>query len=113
MIVNVIDAPTQNVDDGPVGVTVMVAVTGIEPVLVAINGVIFPVPLAPKPIETSLFVQLNVEPPTELAKFTAAVNAPLQSCWFAGCTITGIGFTKTLATAVFVQPVVTSVPITV
>jgi hypothetical protein len=56
-----------NVDEVPVqlmppfvytGVTVMVAVTGEFPVLSAVNEGIFPVPLAPNPIEVVVFVQL-------------------------------------------------------
>ena len=42
-----------------VGVTVMVAVTGIDVVLVAVkNGIVVEVPLANKPMELSLLVQV-------------------------------------------------------
>jgi hypothetical protein len=40
------------------GVTVIVAVTGDVPVLTAANEAMLPVPLAAKPIEVVLFVQL-------------------------------------------------------
>ncbi len=39
------------------GVTVIVATTGVVPVLVATNDGISPEPLAARPIEGSLFVQ--------------------------------------------------------
>ena len=41
-----------------VGVTVMVAVTGVVPVLIAVKAAILPVPLAASPIAGLLFVQL-------------------------------------------------------
>jgi hypothetical protein len=40
------------------GVTVIVAVTTVVPLLVAIKDAISPVPLAARPIEGLLFVQL-------------------------------------------------------
>ena len=40
------------------GVTVMVAVTGAVPAFVAVNEGILPVPLAARPMEGVLFVQL-------------------------------------------------------
>ena len=40
------------------GVTVIVAVTGVVPKFVAVKAGIFPLPLAPKPIDALLFVQL-------------------------------------------------------
>ena len=42
------------------GVTVIVATTGVVPVLTALNGRIFPVPLAGRPMEGVSFVQLYV-----------------------------------------------------
>ena len=59
-----------------VGVTVIVAVTGIGPVFVATKGEMFPVPFAARPIEVLLFVQLNTVPPTVPEKFTAFVEEP-------------------------------------
>ena len=62
-----------------VGLTMMVAITGVAPVLIAVNGPIFPVPLAASPIVASLFVQLKVVPLTTLLKLIAEVVAPLQT----------------------------------
>jgi hypothetical protein len=70
-----------------IGVTVIVAVTGAVVALVAINEGILPVPLATRPIEVVLFVQLKVVPGVGLVKFTADVAPPLQTVWF------GTGFT--------------------
>ncbi len=52
-----------------VGVTVMVPVIGAEVALVAVNGAIFPLPEAAKPMAGLLLVQLYVAPPTEPLKF--------------------------------------------
>lgn len=41
-----------------VGVTVMVAFTGVLPVLIAVNDGMVLLPLAARPIDGSLFVQL-------------------------------------------------------
>ena len=59
-----------------VGVTVIVAVTEVDPVFVATKGEIFPVPFAGRPMEVLLFVQLNMVPPTGPEKFTAFVVEP-------------------------------------
>jgi hypothetical protein len=75
------------------GVTVMVAVTAALVVLIAVNAGIFPLPLAPNPIEGLLFVQLKVEPLTAPVKFIVLVIALLHKVWFAGCTTLGVGFT--------------------
>lgn len=63
------------------GVTVMVAVTGAEPLLVAWNDGIWPVPLAPRPIEVLVLLQAYVTvPPVALeVKLVAAVLLPLQA----------------------------------
>jgi hypothetical protein len=45
-----------------VGVTVMFAVIGVEPVLVEVNDGTLPVPLAPNPMFMFELVQLNVTP---------------------------------------------------
>ena len=59
VMVNVLDVPTQLT---PllvyVGVTVMVAVTGAVPALVAVKEAILPAPLAARPMDGSLFTQL-------------------------------------------------------
>ena len=41
-----------------VGVTVIVAIRGVEPEFIAVNAAIFPVPLVVKPMLVVLFVQL-------------------------------------------------------
>jgi hypothetical protein len=55
VIVNVLGVPGQPPADG---VTVIVAVTGVLVELTALNGAIFPVPLAGKPIDVLLLVQV-------------------------------------------------------
>ena len=40
------------------GVTVMMAITGTAPALVAVNGSMFPLPVAARPIDGAEFVQL-------------------------------------------------------
>lgn len=61
------------------GVTVIVDVIGALVLLVAVNGAIFPLPLAAKPIAEFEFAQLNCVPVTGPVKFTAVVSAPLQA----------------------------------
>ena len=53
VMVKVIDGPTQPF---AVGVTVIVAITGAIPALVAVKDGTFPMPLAPRPIEVVLLV---------------------------------------------------------
>ena len=55
VMVNVLDVPPQPDAEG---VTVIVAVIGVDPGLVAVNDGILPLPLAPRPIAVLLFVQL-------------------------------------------------------
>ena len=62
-----------------VGVTVIVAVTGDVPVLMAVNAAILPVPLANNPIEGVLFVHKYVVPATAPPNVTAVVASPLHS----------------------------------
>lgn len=61
------------------GVTVIVAVIGDEPVFSAVNDGIFPVPLAAKPIEGALLVQLNTVPVTAPEKVTVVVDELLHT----------------------------------
>ena len=75
------------------GVTVIVAITGALVEFVAVNDGIFPLPLAAKPIEVLLFVQLNPVPLTAPEKFIALVVALLHKDWLAGCTTLGVGLT--------------------
>ena len=58
MMVNVLLGPTQDTPPfSNVGVTVMVAITGAVPVLIAANAAILPLPLAARPMDMVLFVQ--------------------------------------------------------
>ena len=59
------------------GVTVMVAVMGVEPELVAVKEGIFPLPFAASPTAVLLFVQVYVVPVPE--KFIAVVKELLQT----------------------------------
>ena len=54
MIVNVFTSPSQALAEG---VTVIFAVTGVVPVLTALNVGIFPVPVPTNPMEVVLFDQ--------------------------------------------------------
>ena len=72
-----------NVNGDPVqplaaGITVMVAITGLVVVLVAVKEAILPAPLAARPIEVVLLVQLKMVPATGPLKETADVVVPLQ-----------------------------------
>ena len=61
-----------------VGVTVIVAEMGVEPVLVAVKEGKLPVPLAPKPIAVLLFAQLNVVPACGDENVVIGTVAPAQ-----------------------------------
>lgn len=76
VIVKICEAPGQPL---AVGVTVMVAVTGALVMLTAVNAGICPLPLAAKPIELLLFVQVKLVPLTAPAKFIASVVAALHN----------------------------------
>ena len=59
------------------GVTIMVAVAAVEPVLVAVKAAILPVPLAARPIDGLLFVHVyDVAPVPE--KLIAVVEVLLH-----------------------------------
>ena len=75
------------------GETVIVATTGALVVLIAVNEGIFPVPLAARPIDVLLFVQLKTVPLTAPLKLTALLAAPLHKAWLAGCITSGVGLT--------------------
>ena len=83
VIVNVCWAPAQPSNEG---VTVIVAVTGAVPLLVAVNDGMFPEPLAARPIDGVLLLhEYVVVPPVRLVvKFTATVATPLHLTWSAG-----------------------------
>ena len=67
-----------------VALTVMVAVTGTLELFIPLNALISPVPLAAKPIEVLLLVQVYVEPVTVPVKFIAEDKDPLHKTWLAG-----------------------------
>ena len=78
------------------GVTVMVAVTGDVPAQTAVNELMFPVPLAPNPMEVFELVQLYTVPLTVPVKLIAADGDSLHRFWlFTGFTV-GVGFTVML-----------------
>ena len=90
-----------NVDaTGITGVTVMVAVTGAAPAFVAVNEGILPVPLAARPMDVVLLIQLKAVPATVEVKFTAKVAALLHIVWLAGWATFGVGITSTVAVVV-------------
>ena len=62
------------------GVTVTVATTGAVPVFTAVKEAMFPVPVAARPIEAVVFVQLYtiVPPVVGLVNVTAVVGEPLH-----------------------------------
>ena len=60
------------------GVTVMVAVAVVEPVLVAVKEGTLPDPLDARPIEVLLLVQVKVVPDTAPLNEMTEVVAPLQ-----------------------------------
>jgi hypothetical protein len=90
VIVKVIGVPLQPLAEG---VTVIVATTGVEPVLVAVNDGILPVPVAGRPMDGWLLVHVKVVPATGQLKVIGAVVAPLQyAALLTGFTI-GVGLT--------------------
>ena len=75
---------------------------------------ILPVPLAARPIDTLLFVQLYTVPGTKPVKFTGAVGLPLHTTWLATGLTVGIGLTTTVAVIVGpVQPLADGVMVKV
>jgi hypothetical protein len=76
-----------------VGVTTIVAVTGVTPVFVAVKELIFPVPLAARPMVVLLFVHVYTVPVTLPLKFTALVAVPLHLAWSLIFATVGVGLT--------------------
>ena len=77
-----------------VGVTINVAVRGVEPEFVAKNEGILPVPLAAKPMLDVLFVQEYVVPMTaEPLNATTVVLSSLQIVGQEGAVTEGVGLT--------------------
>lgn len=87
------------------GVTVMVATTGVCVVFTAVKAAMLPVPLAARPIEGVLLVQLYTVPVTAPLNVTAVVADRLHTTWLDTAFTVGIGFTITVAViGVPVQP---------
>lgn len=80
-----------------VGVTVIVAVTGALVILDPVNEGISPVPLATRPIDISLLVQLYamVPPVVGLVKMIVAVAVLLHITWLATGFTVAVGLTVT------------------
>jgi len=94
VIVNVLLGPLQLIPPlVNVGVTVMVAVTGVLVALTAVNDGIVLLPDAPKPMLVLLLVQLYTVPATGPAIVTAAVADPAHTAWLAIVFTAGVGFT--------------------
>lgn len=94
VIVNVVLAPVQVIPPlVNVGVTVMVAVTGVLPALKAMNDGIVLVPDAPRPMLVLLLVQLYTVPATGPARVIAVVVLPLHTVWLATVFTAGVGLT--------------------
>ena len=73
------------------GVTVMVAIAGAGPLLVATNAEIFPVPLAASPMDGAEFVHEKVVPATGPPNVIAEVVTPLQYARLATWFTPGVG----------------------
>lgn len=71
----------------------MVAVFIMLVAFVAVNDPMLPEPLAARPIEGPLFVQLLVVPATELLKLTAVVAVLLHTLWLPTAATSGVGLT--------------------
>lgn len=71
----------------------IVAVIGTRPVLTGVKEAIFPLPLAARPIEGLLFVQVKLVPATGLEKLMIPVGTLLQTTWSAGGTTLGVAYT--------------------
>ena len=79
-----------------VGVTVIVALMGDVPVLVAEKLPILPVAAAARPIAVLLFIQVKVPPEGILEKITAFTIPPLQTYILDGTVTVGVGLTVIL-----------------
>jgi hypothetical protein len=75
VMVNDKGVPTQPL---ALGVIVTVAITVVEPLLVAVKDGMFPVPLAGSPMDGVLLTHAKVVPATGPPSVIAAVTVPLQ-----------------------------------
>jgi hypothetical protein len=69
----------------------MVATTGVFPVLTGVKAAISPVPLAGRPIDVLLLVQVKMVLEGEPVKITSLVDEPTQITWLGGCATFGVG----------------------
>jgi len=76
-----------------VGVALIVAVMGLEPVFFAVNEGIFPVPLVAKPMAVLELVHAKVVPATSPLKLMGAAATPLQYSWLVKTNGVGVGLT--------------------
>jgi hypothetical protein len=97
VIVNIVGAPLHVTTLFVTGVTVIVAVWTVVPLLMAVKDAILPVPLAASPIEVLLFVQEYRVPDTAPEKFIAVVDELLQTVWLLTESTVGVGLTVTVA----------------
>lgn len=96
-----------------IGVTEIVAVTGLWPVLAALNGAISPVPDVASPIDPSLLFQLNVVLLTGPDRFITEVLSALQIAMSETELTVAVGFMVTIKFLVLpVQPLATGVTVT-
>lgn len=96
VMVNVLTVPTQLTPPFiNVGVTIIVAITGVKPTFVAINVGILPAPAAANPIEGALLDQVNITlpPVAGLLNAMAAVDEPLHKTWLATAFTVATGLT--------------------
>jgi hypothetical protein len=100
VITNVSGVPKHAVAVDKDGVTLMFAVMGDVPELVARNERISPEPLATKPIDILSFVQAKLVPATAPVKLMAFVLTLLQYVKSVGRITVGAGFTVTVAVVV-------------
>jgi hypothetical protein len=86
-------APVQPLADG---VTIITAVSGVLPPLVAVKEAMLPLPVAGRPMEAMSLAQLKVAPLTAPVNVTAAVVAVLHNVWSGVVATFGVGFTVTV-----------------
>ena len=96
VIVKVVGVPEQVMPPVNVGVTVIVATIGAPPLLIAVKEAISPEPLAARPMDGVLLVQLNTVPGTAPENATAVVAEPLHKIWLVIALTVGFGFTVTV-----------------
>ena len=85
--------------DPSFGVTVMVAVIAVPPVLVGVKLGTSPLPLDPSPMAVLLFDHVNVTPDGVPDKLVTGTVTPAQIIMFAGAVAVGVGFTVTVPVA--------------